>query len=144
MADMDSNSSAQPNSEALPEWGAPAWENMGEDEFADKILAKMEGEQELITCDEMDIIERFWEQDRAVRRCALVSLTKPFTWLRENIERDTGFAEAEIEVFQSLDPGKYRAIAELLETAQKRLLVAVACREDMQVLMDKVEAAVRR
>lgn len=44
-----------------PEWGAPEWETMEGNEFAENILEKIKGEEAILTCEEMDIFEKFWE-----------------------------------------------------------------------------------
>lgn len=123
-----------------PEWGAPEWETMNEDEFAGNIFEKMKGEDAVLTCEEMDIIEKFWEEDRRTRRCALIVLTKPYSWLEEQIKNDTVFAEAMMKVFECIDVKKYEAITNLLLDAQRRIMCAITCRDDFEELRERVNA----
>ncbi|WP_394807505.1 hypothetical protein [Nitrosomonas sp.] len=123
-----------------PEWGDPEWGIMNDADFADNIMEKIKGEKAILTPEEMDIIERFWEKDRATRRSALIALIKPYSWLEENIKNDTAFAEAMVAVYECIDPDKYRQIANLLFDAQRRVMCAMACREDMRELMIKAKA----
>ena len=139
MANTDFTLSSLTINKSSPPTSEPDWDNMDEDEFADKILAKMENQCSILTCDEMDIIEKFWEQDRRARRCALIQLTKPFKWLRENVENDDEYAEAAVEILECIDPKKYEEIAKLISAAKVRVMCALAGREDMQILMDKAK-----
>ena len=140
MANIDSTPATIDKSVTPPEWGAPEWETMNENEFADNILEKMKSEEAILTCEEMDIIEKFWEQDRRNRRATLIALTKPYTWLEEHIKNDTGFAEAMMEVFECIDVKKYEAITNLLLDAQRRIICAITCREDFDELRQKIKA----
>lgn len=79
MANLNSTPATSNKSVTPPEWGAPEWETMSGNEFADNLLKKIKGEEAILTCDEMDIIEKFWEQDRGARRCTLIALTKPYS-----------------------------------------------------------------
>ncbi len=122
-----------------PEWGAPEWEQMSSEEFADSLIAKLETEEASLTAEEMDIIEQFWRNDIANRRATLIMLTKPFSEIREQIENDRSFAVAAAAVFDCIEPDKYQAIADLLSDAQRRLMGALACREDMQEIMKEAK-----
>lgn len=140
MADANSTPTLIADPSTIPEWGATDWESMNQDEFANNLLAKMEGEEAILTCEEMDIIEKFWDVDRRNRRCSLVMLTKPFSWLREQVENDDDFAQSVAAMNVCLDASKYEQIANLLHDAQRRLMCAIACREDMSALLDKAKA----
>lgn len=141
MANIDSTPATIDKSATPPEWGALEWEAMNEDEFADNIFEKMKSEEAILTCEEMDIIEKFWNQDRRNRRATLIALTKPYTWLEENIKNDTGFAEAMFEVLECIEPEKYESITNLLLNAQRRIICAITCREDFDELRQKVKAS---
>ena len=117
----------------------PEWETMNKDEFAGNILEKMKSEEAILTCEEMDIIEKFWEIDRRNRRATLIALTKPYSWLEEHIGNDSGFAEAMFEVFECIEPEKYKSIANLLLDAQRRIMCAITCRDDFDELRQKLK-----
>lgn len=140
MAINDSTSAEGNKSVNLPEWGAPEWETMNEYDFAENILEKMKGEDAILTCEGMDIIEKFWEEDRTTRRCALIALTKPYSWLEEQIKNNTGFAEAMMEVFECLDVEKYEVITNSLLDARRRIMCAITCRDDFDELRQKIKA----
>ena len=129
---------AQPTAN-LPEWGAPEWEQMSSEEFADSLLAKLETEEAALTTEEMDIIERFWRDDIRNRRCALIFLTKPFSKSREQIENDRGFAVSAATVMECIEPDRYEVISDLLHDAHRRLMAALACREDMEEIMKEAK-----
>lgn len=140
MAINDSTSAEGSKSVNPPEWGAPEWETMNEDDFTENILEKMKGEDAILTCKEMDIIEKFWEEDRTTRRCASIALTQPYSWLEEQIKNNTGFAEAMIELFESMDVKKYELIANAIFDAQRRIMCAITCRDDFEELRRRVNA----
>jgi|GEM_PF-5883846 len=138
---IDNSTSATESTQANPpEWGAPEWGTMNENEFADKLLEKMKNEEAILTPEEMDIIEKFWEQDRVVRRATLLALTKPYSWLEEQIKNNTGFAEAMIEVFECIEPQKYEIISNSLFDARRRIMCAITCRDDSEELRGRVNA----
>jgi len=109
------------------------------DTFAEEMLGKLESQAATLSCEEMDKIEKFWEEDRAGRRCALINLTKPFSFIKEGVLKDISFAEALAGVYNSLDPEKYEAIASLLRNAQIRIMFALAGRDDMEELLAMCE-----
>lgn len=139
MTNNDSTTAANNKSVTPPEWGAPEWEKMNDENFAENLIAKIRDEKAILTCEEMDIIEKFWELDRSTRRCTLIALTKPYSWLEEQVQNDTKFAESMIELYQCIDPEKYKTIANLLLDANRRIMCAITCRDDMKDLMDKVK-----
>jgi len=61
------------------------WDAMDSNEFADRMLAFLDGEAAVLSCEEMDIIERYWKEDMVARRTALIMLTKPFAELSQMI-----------------------------------------------------------
>jgi len=125
-----------------PEWGAPEWGQMSSEDFAESILVKLETEEAALTCEEMDIIEQFWRDDMRNRRCALVFLTKPFSEIREQIESDRGFAVCAAAAMDCIEPDRYQTIANLLRDVQRRLMVAVACREDMEEVLEEAKEGI--
>lgn len=140
MANSDSISTASSKSINPPEWGVSEWDAMSQDEFADNLLEKMKGEEAVLTCEQMDIIEKFWDEDRRTRRAALAMLTKPYAWLEDKIQNDKEFAEAMVELLECVETDKYSCIANLLLDAQRRLICAISCREDLDELHVKVKA----
>jgi len=126
----------------LPEWGAPEWEQMSSEEFADALYAKLETEEAALTTEEMDLVEQFWRNDIRNRRCALVFLTKPFSEIREQIENNRDFAVSAAAILDCIVPDKYQAIADLLSDAKRRLLVVTACREDMKEILEEAKEGI--
>lgn len=70
----------------------------------------------------------------------MIVLTKPYSWLEEQIKSDTRFAEAMMEAFECIDPQKYEIISNSLFDAQRRIMCAITCRDDFEELREKVKA----
>jgi hypothetical protein len=110
------------------------------DQEVDELLAQIDAREPMLSCDDMDKIEKQWVERRAARRCALVLMTKPFSWLREQVENDRDFALAVADVFictKNID--YYKGMAELMEQAKLWSMMALVCREDMSDLIAEVE-----
>lgn len=120
----------------------PEWDTMNQDEFAENLLAKMKEEPAALTCEEMDIIEKFWNTNRRTRRAALITLTKSYAWLEDKIQSDTEFAEIMVELLECVEPDKYEDITNLLFHAQRRVMCALTCRDDLGELQAKVRAEI--
>ena len=75
---------------------------MNSDDFAYKLLSELEKEDAILSCKEMDMIEKFWGENRRGRRSALIQLTKPFAWLSDTVKNDDECAEAVAEIYVCL------------------------------------------
>jgi hypothetical protein len=74
------------------------WDTLDQDEFAEQITALVESKGPALTVEDMDAVERVWKSQMPMRRPALVMMTKPFAWLREQVETDRGVALGVAEV----------------------------------------------
>ncbi|MBI5785187.1 MAG: hypothetical protein HZA64_07005 [Rhodocyclales bacterium] len=118
------------------------WDSLSPDEFSDELFAAMQSKGPFLTPDDMDKIERLWEEERRTRRCALVLLTMPFAELRDSVEQDRDFAGAVAEVFRcTKDLAYYKGMVELLQQANLWAMTAIACREDMAELLTEADVA---
>lgn len=114
---------------------------MPHDDFADALFAQMEAKEPLLTCEDMDEIEAMWERQRRNRRAALVLLTKPWTWLNQQVTEDRDFAVAVAQAKILADEaGLYKALAELMEAASVWSMMALASREDMSEVIEEAKA----
>ena len=121
------------------------WDALDPDEFAEKITALAEHKGPALTVEDMDAVERVWETQMPMRRCALVMMTKPFAWLCEQVETDRHFALTVAEVYRALCDGAgfYQEVADLMTQTQAKMMLALCVREDMDALLAEVEAAAR-
>jgi len=118
------------SSDDKQDWDSIDWEAMSQGEFCDTLFEKLEAEPALLSCDEMDDIEKWWRSDMPTRRMALVFLTKPWKEVQQQIIEDDSFAAAAGEVVQCLDSERYKALAEVIDTAGWRIKMALCSRED--------------
>lgn len=110
------------------------------DQECDALLAQMDAREPMLSCDDMDKIEKQWVERRAARRCALVLMTKPFSWLREQVENDRDFALAVADVLScTKNIDYYKGMVDLMEQARLWSMMALACREDMSDLITEAE-----
>ncbi len=120
---------------------ATDWDALSPDDFADKLIADLDSKGPLLTCDDMDKLERLWEEERRGRRCALVLMTKPFSWVREQVETDRDFAAAVAACYSYTRENElYKGTAALIEQANLWAMIALAGREDMNELLAEAEA----
>lgn len=111
------------------------------EEFVDKLFAYYDAQGSMLTCEQMDEIEQRWEAERRARRCALITLTKPFSWLTEQVHKDRDFALAIADVLHNTRGNQfYSCLNKLLEAASSRAELALCAREDMQELIAEVKA----
>ncbi|MGB5098711.1 MAG: hypothetical protein WBN82_12480 [Porticoccaceae bacterium] len=112
------------------------WATLDPDEFAEKITALAESKGPALTVQDMDAVERVWAIQMPMRRHALVMMTKPFAWLREQVETDRGGALGVAEVHRALSEGVgfYQEAANLMAKAQALTMLALCVREDMDAL----------
>jgi hypothetical protein len=114
---------------------------------ANRLLMKMMKLPAELSMEEMDAIEQWWESERINRRLALIFLTKPFKWIRRKTETDRKFAVNMSSVYHVLGEQleNYKNVGELLERIQVRMMFAMACRKDMDnVLEEGKKSIVRR
>ncbi|MBT3038811.1 MAG: hypothetical protein KME37_07685 [Candidatus Thiodiazotropha sp. (ex Codakia orbicularis)] len=117
------------------------WGKMSEDEFAKNLFDKLEAEGPVFTLGELEIFEDRLQKNHATRRTALVVLTKSFSEVQEMIENDRDFAVATADVFNCTDPGLYQATHDLLENARIRMAGLLACRDDMEQVIEEAKRA---
>ena len=131
-----------PDASNLPDWDDPAWGNMSENEFYDALAVKMEGEPAILDMQGMDRIESMWKEDMRNRRCILAALLKPFSEIREGIEKDDGFAEAMAACYVRANntAEMLETIAGLVRNAESRMMVALAHRPDMGEIVERAKA----
>lgn len=114
---------------------------MSADDSCDAIYAKAENFGPVLTCEEMDNIEALWLKEKVNRRAALVMLTKPWAELNKMIIEDRGFAVAAAQVqILAKEVNLYKALAELMEAADMRIMLALASREDMVEVIEEAKA----
>lgn len=113
------------------------------DEFCDKLLAHFDAKRPILNFEQMDIIEETWERYMVSRRCALITLTKPFSEIRKMVEEDRRFALAVAEIYNNTaDNGYYATVHNLMENAHKWAEMALLGREDMKQLIEEVKERV--
>lgn len=105
------------------------------DKKIDQLFSAVESEGALISCEDMDRLERYWEDDRATRRCSLIMLTKPFKELQSLVESDRGFALAMAATYDTLDTFAYESLSQTITKAHANMMLLLACREDMEALL---------
>ena len=113
-------------------------ESMQFQEFSDQLLASLEGEEQpTLTLDQMDQIERQWENLKIARRCLLIWGTKPWKEIAESIQEDHELAIAAAASVSCDHLEFYKWLPELIESTKMRLMVALCCREDAKEIMEK-------
>ncbi|MEW8042493.1 MAG: hypothetical protein AB2826_09690 [Candidatus Thiodiazotropha sp.] len=117
------------------------WDKMSGDKFAKNLFDKLEAEGPVLTLDELEIFEDRLQENRVTRRTALVVLTKSFSEVQEMIEKDRDFAVATADVFNCTDPGLYQATHDLLQNARIRMAGLLACRDDMEQVLEEAKRA---
>lgn len=114
---------------------------MPHDDFADALFTQMEAKEPLLTCEDMDKIEAMWERQRRNRRAALVLLTKPWTWLNQQVAENRDFAVAVAQIKILTDEAElYKTLAELMKAASVWSMVALTSREDMSEVIEEAKA----
>lgn len=116
------------------------------DEDAEQILADAMKLPAELSCEEMDELERWWELERPNRRCALIYLTRPFKWVRKKTESSREFAVTLASIGELLNEqlANYKRLVEMLERAQARMILALACRRDMEAVLEDGKKSILR
>ncbi len=119
------------------------WAALDQDEFAEKITALAESKGPALTLDDMDTIEQVWNTQMPMRRCTLAMMTKPYSWLAQKVETDRDFALTVAGIYGALcnGVGFYKTVANLMEQAEAKMMIALCTREDMDALIAEAEAA---
>ena len=79
----------------------------------------------MLSCDEMDGIEKYWQDTVIARRCLFVMATKPWKEVRDMVVEDREFAEAVATAIHCVDENAYKGISDYITTAKMRLSVAL-------------------
>lgn len=114
---------------------------------ADKVLGDYRNRRAIFTSEGMEEYERAIAADnyRVTRRIALATLTRPCAEIIDSIKEDREVAvefaraSASMHMYTSL----LRQLADAIEEADKRLVVALACREDMDAVIAEAANAGR-
>jgi hypothetical protein len=108
-----------------------------DDKFIAKIQRDMIASGPLLTCDQMDEIERTWLTLKRGRRCQLGLFTKPGRWIVDQIKKDHEFAvlAAAILAYTEDTMKFYVGLKKTLETASMRTGVALCWRTDMAAVV---------
>jgi hypothetical protein len=87
-------------------------------------------------------LEAKFEKTRIARRMALLTLTKPFSELRDDVVADRELAIAIADIYNGLESTieTMRGIVEIMETSRNWQMMALVCREDMKSVFE--EAAI--
>ena len=117
--------------------------DMPSEEFCDWLFKKLESDDDLLPADFSNMVDEEMRHD-APGRVALVFLSKPWKQMSDSMvkDRDTALAFAEIAVRLDESIGRYKALADLLGTAQTRINLAFCGREDMQAVMAEAKAEI--
>ncbi|MEW8548577.1 MAG: hypothetical protein AB2693_34175 [Candidatus Thiodiazotropha sp.] len=108
-------------------------------DLANNLLAKLKAEGPVFTIDDLGRFEDRLHKNAATRRAALAVLTKPFSEIQEMIENNRDFAVATADILTCTDPELYQATHDLLENARTRMVLLLACREDMEEIIEEAE-----
>jgi hypothetical protein len=105
------------------------------DREMDALAKKLYGEKEaVLTWDSVLNVEHNLQEEGVIRRCALCFLTRPWHELTSKMIED----EEAFEIFENLDHDAsdiiafHRKLADLLESAGARLLMALATAENVR------------
>lgn len=108
-------------------------------------LAHMDTKLPALTSAQMDDIERRWNEQQALRRYALLLLTKPFSWLREQVEEDRSFALAVANAYRhTQETAFYQNVLDLMKEANHWMMMALCARCDMSELLLEVDSKAGR
>lgn len=118
------------------------WESLPSEEFANTLIAELEKKPAQLTWEGINEIDEWWRESMLARRLALALLCEPFTDMKEQVESDRKRAEAvaDIYVYCGQLVNNVDLIRQRLEQCQAWTMAALACREDMQELVESAEA----
>jgi hypothetical protein len=115
------------------------------DECVAQTLALMDAKPPVLTCVQMDDIERRWNEQQALRRYALLLLTKPFSWLRAQVEADRSFALAVADAYRHpQETAFYQNVLDLMKEANYWMMMALCGRTDMSELLLEIDTRSNR
>lgn len=122
--------------------GEPDWESMAPAEFGDAMMEQLEHSGPILSYEDVDAIERRWEDERQLRRSVFLMLTLPGSELREKVANDRAFAVSVARALPCVTEGNlyYKGIVDLMGAASARILVALSSREDMAAVMQEADA----
>lgn len=124
------------------DWDAIDWDALDEGEFAELITRRLREAPPALTQQQLDDIEKDAQAAGVTRRAVLASLTQPGAKLIDAVvdDHDTAraFADLHARIREYLD--QMTLLTDLVQSARMRLMVALAQRDDMQELLDEVDA----
>lgn len=110
--------------------------------FVQNLLDRLKQEPAQFDLDTYKELEAKFDGIRLARRMSLLVLTKPFIDLHDQVVADRGFAIAVADLYEgtksTLDT--IRGSLEIMECAEKWMMMALACREDMPSVLEEVRA----
>ncbi len=110
----------------------------------DKILRDYRNRPAIFTAEGMEEYERAVAADNyaVTRRIALATLAKPCAEIIDGIKEDREVAAAFARASASMHmyTSLLRQLADVIEEADKRLVIALACREDMAAVLAEAAA----
>lgn len=111
---------------------------------ADKILADYRNRLAIFTTEEMEEYERAVAADNygVTRRIALATIARPCAEIIDSIteDREVAVAFAQASASMHMYTSLLRQLADAIEEADKRLVIALACREDMAAVLAEAAA----
>ncbi len=108
-----------------------------------ELYDRLQAEREPILGDgEAEAIEKFLRRNGIWRRMALAFLSRTWNETADPVRTERESALAFAAVFHALEEtaGNYKRIAELMESAKARLMVALATREDMAQILAEAKS----
>lgn len=120
-------------------WDAVDWDALSPDEFAELIIQRAKEAPPTITKAQLYDIEKGVQATDATRRAAIAVLAMPGSELMQIVVsgRETALAFAQLTEWIDCFLEKQQRVKDLVKSAQAKLLVALAQREDMHNLLDQ-------
>lgn len=110
--------------------------------FADDMIATVKAAPAVLSTAQLDEVERAFNSWGTTRRTALAFLTKSGGYLIQQVQKDRQFAVALADAANHAD--EYLEYLRQFETSLKafraRAIVALACREDMDAVLQEARA----
>lgn len=120
-------------------WDAVDWDALSPGEFAELIIQRAKEAPPTITKAQLYDIEKGVQATDATRRAAIAVLTMPGSELMQIVVsgQETALAFAQLAEWIDCFLEKQQRVKDLVKSAQAKLLVALAQREDMHNLLDQ-------
>jgi len=124
-----------PNAMSFEEIG-----NLPTPDFEKALYTKLASETEPVLSTEfVEAIEKYVTHTAAQRRSALAYLSLPWPKITANIQQNRSAAVALANVYYALDglANRYRELADYINAAEHRLMVALCTRKDSEAVMQE-------